>query len=115
MVEVRPSDVTLVAADDQVATCAEIGALAWEADGRLDLVEALLRSPAQPRERIERELERVAELVDATGAEILRPRIHEARAKLDAAARGQELREAQRLYAEMGSAHADRIAQELEE
>ena len=40
--------------------------------------------------------------------------LHEVRARLDPADREHELREALRLYSEMESAQAERIAQELE-
>src|ERR1051326_9467040 len=58
-------------------------------------------------------------LVKTTGAESWRPFIHEERARLaqltgDEAARRQELREAQRLFLEVGAPiHAERIAKEL--
>ena len=58
-------------------------------------------------------LEKASALIDATGALVYRPRIHQVRALLDPAAREPELREALRLYTEMGSAHAQRIEDEL--
>jgi hypothetical protein len=80
----------------------------------MDLAEILVRLPAPPRERIESELERVRELIDATGARVFLPRIHEVRARLDPEARERELRSALGLYEAMqSSAHAARIAQEL--
>jgi len=113
LLEVGTPGAALVAAEEQVALSVDVGARVWECEGRLDLAEILARLAAPPRERIEDELARAAELIEATEARILRPRIHEIRAKLDPAAREHELREAQRLYTEMESAHAERIAQEL--
>jgi len=60
-----------------------------------------------------------AELVRLSGARLCQPRVHEARAELaslqgDRARREAELREARRLYTEMGATgHAERLAREL--
>ncbi|MHC4342433.1 MAG: hypothetical protein ACYSX0_19740 [Planctomycetota bacterium] len=87
---------------------------------RLQATQALLASDGDAStERVARELDTVQGLIEETGAEVLRPRLHERRAQL-AAVRGpddirvRELREAHRLYVEMGATgHADRVAQEL--
>ena len=71
------------------------------------------------RKRIEHALNRVQELIEATGARSLLPLLHEARAELaaaegDDATRERELREAHRLFLEMGATgRAHRFAQEL--
>ncbi len=63
-------------------------------------------------------LERAAELIDELGARVYRPQVCEERAELarlrgDDAARTRELREALRLYTEMGATgHAERVARE---
>ena len=74
---------------------------------------------AAAREAIEQELERAAELYDAIGAQGPKPEINERRAELerllgDDATHEGELREAHRLYTEMGATgHAERLAREL--
>ncbi len=68
---------------------------------------------------IESALESAMSLVDETGAENHRARIHEARAELarvvgDEETRERHLREAHRLFTEMGATgHAERVAREL--
>jgi class 3 adenylate cyclase len=70
-------------------------------------------------DQIEAELERVLELVRATGARVFEPLIHVERAELahqrgEHAARERELREAHRLATQIGAtAHAERLANEL--
>jgi adenylate cyclase len=74
---------------------------------------------ATARAEVERLLEESVAYIEETGARALVPMQHEARAELeracgDAAAAERELREAQRLYAEMGATgHAERLAREL--
>jgi adenylate cyclase len=64
-------------------------------------------------------LDRALELAEETGARVYQPRVHEERAELarlrgDDATHQRELREAHRLYTEMGAAgHAERLAREL--
>ena len=76
---------------------------------------------AEARERVETALERAESLVRATGAEAQTPTIHLARAELagvlgDEATRKREVREAHRLYTEMGATgHAERVASDLAE
>jgi hypothetical protein len=72
----------------------------------------------QPRARVEQLLEESVVYIEETGAKALVPVLDEARAELeraggDSAAAGRELREARRLYAEMGATgHAERLARE---
>jgi class 3 adenylate cyclase/tetratricopeptide (TPR) repeat protein len=113
LLEVGPPEAALLAAEEHVALCLDLGARLSECEGRVHLAEILMRLHTPPRDRIDDELKRAAALIEATGARILRPRIHEIRAVLNPEARGHELHEAQRLYAEMESAHADRVAREL--
>ena len=74
---------------------------------------------ASARAEVEQLLEESVAYIGETGARAWVPLIHEARAELesacgDAAAAERELREAQRLYAEMGATgHAERLAREL--
>jgi class 3 adenylate cyclase/tetratricopeptide (TPR) repeat protein len=74
---------------------------------------------AGAREAVEGQLRQLSTLVDETGAVVYLPRIHEIRAELarilgDPAECERELREAHRLYVEMGATgHAERVAAEL--
>jgi hypothetical protein len=71
------------------------------------------------RAEVEQLLEESVAYLEETGARAWVPLLHEARAELeracgDAAAAERELREAQRLYAEMGATgHAERLARDL--
>ena len=71
------------------------------------------------RTAIEASLERTAELIATTGARCYEPFVHEQRAGLaracnDPEAWERELREAQRLFSELGAGpHAERVAREL--
>ncbi len=64
-------------------------------------------------------LARAVELIEELGARVYRPQVCEERAELarlrgDEAARDRELREAHRLFTEMGATgHAERLAREL--
>jgi adenylate cyclase len=68
---------------------------------------------------IEAALDRALELVEETGSRVFVPEVHEERAQLarlrgDDATRERELREAHRLYTEIGATgHAKRLAEEL--
>jgi class 3 adenylate cyclase/tetratricopeptide (TPR) repeat protein len=68
---------------------------------------------------IEAALDRVLEVIEETGSRVLVPEVHEERAALahlrgDDTTRESHLREAHRLYTEMGATgHADRLAKEL--
>ncbi len=74
---------------------------------------------AHTRNEVTSALERVAELIDQMGAESRRPRLEELRAELadrhgDATGSERHLRDAHRLYIEMGATgHAERLAREL--
>lgn len=74
---------------------------------------------ASARAEVEQLLEESAAYIEETGTRAWAPLLHEARAELeracgDAAAAESALREALRLYAEMGaSGHAERLAREL--
>jgi tetratricopeptide (TPR) repeat protein len=111
------------------AECGEAIALArrqgtplYECDAQLVLAGSLLRESGSHSEaagEIGAALNRVEELIDQMGAESRRPRLEELRAE-HALARGntdgrdRHLREAHRLFTEMGATgHAERIANEL--
>ena len=111
--EAESADAAIAAGEGHIAYTERMGGRAFECEARLDLAAVLVRLPSTPRERIENELERAAELIDRTGAHALRPLIHEVRAILDPSTRERELRDALHLYTEMGSAHAERIETEL--
>ena len=70
-------------------------------------------------DEIEATLSRASELIAETGGRSYEPQVRELRARLtqargDATAASGELREAQRLYHEMGATgHAERVAREL--
>jgi tetratricopeptide (TPR) repeat protein len=107
-------------ADKGVTLTQRIGAKIVEIDARLVRAVVLLRTAGLPdRKRIESDLGRAAELIDESGCEIHRPTVHEIRAELarlagDDTAHDRELREAHRLFTEMGAtAHAERVAREL--
>jgi adenylate cyclase len=89
---------------------------------RLGAAEVLLAADGAPAaQTVLRELETASELIEETGAECHRPKLHELRAELarvrgDGANRERELREAHRLYTEMAAAgHAERLARALTE
>jgi class 3 adenylate cyclase/tetratricopeptide (TPR) repeat protein len=95
----------------------------YECDAQLVLARVLLRETASEPEtarEIGTALERAADLIEQTGAESRRSRLEELRAVLaraegDAAGHARHLREAQRLYTEMGATrHAERLERELE-
>jgi hypothetical protein len=108
-------------AEESVARAKEQGAKYFECWGRLALSRALLADPdADASAEIERHLERALKLVGETEGRALEPQIGEERARLaelrgDDSANQRELREAHRLYAEMGATgHAERVARELD-
>jgi tetratricopeptide (TPR) repeat protein len=87
---------------------------------QLEQARLLLRDPGAPAaEEIDAALQQAETGILHTGAEVYRPEIHELRAELaqlraDDDARERELREAHRLYEEMGATgHAGRLAGEL--
>ena len=109
----------LVTAESAVSIAREFGADLFEAQAQLALAQVLLRLPPLREEDIEAALSAAAELIRATGAALLAPSLHEERARLarhrdDHAGYTDHLREAQRLYAEMGAnGHAERLGREL--
>ena len=110
----------LAAAENAVEGPREMGARLAEVDGHLALAQVLIETQGvKARERIDAAIARAAELADETGAVIRVPRIHLARAALagilgDERGRERELREAHRLYVEMGATgHADRLRPQL--
>jgi hypothetical protein len=93
---------------------------ATEARAQLARARLLLRVEGpDAREEIEAALARALAVVQETGARVYEPELHEVRAELagllgEATDRDRELREAHRLYTEMGAAgHAERLAKEL--
>ncbi len=91
-----------------------------EIPAQLALARALRSAEGLASERaIGSALDRVLELIGESGARVYQPRVHEERAELarlrsDEPTRQRELREAHRLYTEMGATgHAERLAKEL--
>ena len=109
--------------DEAIAAALRSGTPLYECDAQLILARILLQEgsaePAKVRE-IGSSLERAAELIDQTGAESRRPRLTEllasvAHAQGDDADHVRKLREAHRLYVEMGATgNAARLGSELE-
>jgi tetratricopeptide (TPR) repeat protein len=110
----------LAIAEKAVRVCQQAGTRAWECGALLAL--ARIRQAAggisgQPE--IDALLRRAALLIQDTGARSYEPFLHEAYAELagragDDASRERELRDAHRLFTEMGaSGHAARLAKEL--
>ncbi len=98
----------------------EHGAEVNEPRAEVALARILLATEgAKARDQIVAALERAESLVRAPGAQAHTPSIHLARAGLagvlgDEPTRKRELRQAHRLYTEMGAAgHAERVAREL--
>jgi class 3 adenylate cyclase/tetratricopeptide (TPR) repeat protein len=115
----RPSE-AVASAEEAVALARQRGQNYWELFGELARAEALCAARgARARTAIGEALDRAAELVEETGAHVYTPWIAEARARLakasgDAVAAGAHLREAHRLYAELGATgHTRRVASEL--
>jgi hypothetical protein len=107
-------------AEQAIASAGRAGARRSEADAQLALAEVLLQSEgARAQRATEGSLARTLELIEQIGYRILVPRVSELRAELlgalgDAGARERELREARRLYREMGATgHAERLTREL--
>ncbi len=99
----------------------ERGAWAEECHCQVSLAEALRRSEGTgATERIRRALSRARELVEETEARLYTPQILEEEARLsklegDGAEFKSKLREAHRLFTEMGATgHAERLGKELE-
>jgi tetratricopeptide (TPR) repeat protein len=107
-------------AEQAVARNRASGALSYEIHALRTLAQVLRTiDPAREFETIETSLSRAEDLVRETGARLVLPSLHEERAALARALQrpsdaDSELREAHRLYTEMGAAgHAERLAREL--
>jgi class 3 adenylate cyclase/broad specificity phosphatase PhoE len=107
-------------AEKGVAAAQRCKLIISEIEAQLSLAHVLLADGnLDDRAAIESALGRAAECVGITGARIYLPRIGVERAKLarlegDEAGRERHLREAHRLYTEMGATgHAERVAREL--
>jgi tetratricopeptide (TPR) repeat protein len=108
------------AAEEAVTLARERGQASHESVARIALARALCASEGgEARAAVEDELGRASALLETTGGRAFEPWIAEARAELaralgDEAGRERELREAHRLYTEMGATgHAERLAKEL--
>ncbi len=108
------------AAERAVRTCRTGGMKSWECMARLVLARIRLAAEGKPaRRKVRAGLERAEQLVEETAAEGYRPFICEVRSMLarvagDTDAAQTELREARRLFSEMGATeHAERVAREL--
>jgi adenylate cyclase len=109
-------------AEQGIRRAQERGQLHFEALNHLARARALRRARgADARDEIERTLDRALALVEETNARSIEPQILEERARLanligDSAACERGLRDAQRLYVEIGAGgHAGRLAEELAE
>jgi adenylate cyclase len=107
-------------AEEAIRVARRGGARHYELEAQLHLARVLMASEgAAARPAIEESLARALGLVGETGAKGIEPQIIEARAELanllgDEPSRERELREAHRLYTEMGATgHAERVAREL--
>jgi class 3 adenylate cyclase/tetratricopeptide (TPR) repeat protein len=99
-----------------VAWAGRVASPSIDAPARLQRARARLAAEgASVRAAVESDLAGAAQEIDAFGLELHRPELHELRAELarvcqDEAGRERELREARRLYLEMGAtAHAERV------
>jgi tetratricopeptide (TPR) repeat protein len=108
------------AAEQGIRRARERGQPYFEALNHLARARALRRARgADARDEIERTLDRALELVEETNGRSIAPQLLEERARLanlfgDAAACERGLRDAQRLYTEIGAGgHAERLVEEL--
>jgi hypothetical protein len=107
-------------ADEALAEAQQSGGRLFEMDALVTRARAILcvEGPAGAAEA-RRTLAEASELIDETGAHCRSPVVHEASAEIarllgDGATRARELREARRLFLEMGaSEHAARLAREI--
>jgi adenylate cyclase len=104
-----------------VAIAQRRGTPGWEGEAQLSLARALRAEGGRAaRSEIDAALTRAAELIERTHRRALLPSVHEEWAALaalegDAGVRERELREAHRLFTEMGATgHAERLAREFE-
>jgi adenylate cyclase len=107
-------------AEQGIRLARERGQLHFEALNHLARARVLRRARgADARDEIEQTLDRALALVEETNGRSIEPQLLEERARLadllgDAAACERGLRDAQRLYAEIGAGgHAERLAEEL--
>jgi hypothetical protein len=108
-------------ATEAVSLARSQGARLYECQAQITLARALSKSENTDRtEDVKAALDRARELAEDMGARPFEAQIHEVSAELaallgDDAGREPELREAHRLYTEMGATgHAERVARELE-
>jgi class 3 adenylate cyclase len=108
-------------AEEGITVARRLGTPLYEIDLLVAHANALLRVQGdREREQIEEDLSRAQALVEETGGRVREPSIHESRAELarllgEHAAHQRELREAHRLFTEMGATgHAERVARELD-
>jgi class 3 adenylate cyclase len=114
------SSAARAAAEEAVTVTRSRGIRFYEIGAQLTRARILTRLEGRAaREEIEASLSRAESLVRETGGHRYDPLVHETRAELghvlgDEAGRERELREAHRLYTEMGATgHAERVAREL--
>jgi adenylate cyclase len=107
-------------AEQAISIARERGTKEQECEAQLALARALLESEAAKAQRaIEEALARALALIEETEARSYAPLVYEERAELarllgEAELRERELREAHRLYTEMGATgHTERLAREL--
>ncbi|MCZ6715302.1 MAG: AAA family ATPase [Deltaproteobacteria bacterium] len=107
-------------AEEAVGLTRQRGVIIQESESQLALAEVLLATEgARSRGAVETALARTAEIVDEINLHSRQPWIHVWRAELarllgEDAAHTRELREAHRLFSEMGATgHAERLAREL--
>jgi hypothetical protein len=107
-------------AEEGIRLAQERGQLHFEALNHLARARVLLHARgAEARDEIERALDRALALVEETNGRSIEPQVLEERARLanllgDAATCERGLRDAQRLYVEIGAGgHAERLGEEL--
>ena len=110
-----------MSAEGSLALARERGQRVWELIAQVALAEALTAEQgAKARTAVEQALQRAADLIGETGALVYAPHVAEGRAYLaracgEAGAGERHLREAHRLYTEIGaSGHARRVATALD-
>jgi class 3 adenylate cyclase/tetratricopeptide (TPR) repeat protein len=105
-------------AEQAIAASEALGTRVWQILGRLARSRAGV-ALGEAGERIDEELRRAERLIVETGAAVCRPHVHEIRARSHegvgrVAEAGRELREAHRLFVEVGATgHAQRLAPEV--
>ena len=105
--------------EEAVSEASRLGTLGYELCASVAKSRILL-ALGEDGEEIEATLSRASELIAETGGRSYEPQVRELRARLaqargDATTAGRELREAHRLYTEIGAtAHAERLARVLD-